>query len=311
MKLRTELEPTSFSQRIEAGDQLFLIGSCFTEHIGQWLSDCWLPVCCNPWGVLFNPASIARNLKRMQSPTAYNPPIVRNGNLYCSFDHHGSFSAPDIDAVLKKIAETEEKARLAFGQARHILVTWGTVWVFEYNGEVVANCHKLPASLFSRRRMTATEIVEDWIPLLLSNPDKHFVFNVSPIRHLADGLHGNELSKATLLLAIDELQTMFPEQVDYLPTYELLIDDLRDYRFYADDLVHPSSLAIQAVKELFVSGAAAPSLQAYLKEAEPIVKAFQHRPSDPDSEAHRQFLQQAQQKKEALLKSLKARTSAT
>lgn len=305
MKLRTELERTPFCQRIEAGEPVFLVGSCFTEHIGQWLTDCWLPVCSNPWGVLFNPASIAKSLMRAQQDAPYSPPIARNGDLYCSFDHHGSFSNCDETSFLQGIEDAETQAREAFRQARHIVVTWGTAWVFERKGEIVANCHKFPASDFTRRRLTVPEITDLWAPILAANPTRHFIFNVSPIRHLSDGLHGNSLSKATLLLAIDALQEKFPHQVEYLPSYELLIDDLRDYRFYADDLVHPSSMAIQAVKELFLDIAAAPSLQQYLKQAEPIAKALQHRPSDPDSDSYRQFLARTMRQKELCLASLR------
>ncbi len=305
MKLRTELQASPLPHRIEATDPLFLVGSCFTEHIGQWLESCWLPVCCNPWGVLFNPASIAQSLHRLLDTKPYCPTLEQQGSLFCSFDHHGSFSTTNREETLQKIEAAEAQAQAAFRQSKHVLITFGTAWVFETDGRIVANCHKFPASRFTRRRLTPQEIVQAWAPILEATPQKQYIFNVSPIRHLADGLHGNQLSKSTLLLAIDTLQELYPQQVAYLPTYELLIDDLRDYRFYADDLVHPSALAIQAVKELFIETAAARSLQQYLQKAEPIVKALQHKPSDAESEAYRKFLADTLQKKEALLATLR------
>ena len=140
-----------------------------------------------------------------------------------------------------------------------------------------------------------------WSPIIEASPDKHFIFTVSPIRHVKDELHGNQLSKSILLLAIDALQDRFVEQVEYLPVYELLMDDLRDYRFYADDLVHPSTLAVEAVKELVTDCCFSSQMKQYMVEAMPIAKALQHRPNDPESNEYKQFLQNTLQLKDALL----------
>lgn len=315
-KLRTIIEPQPLHRPIDVGDGILMAGSCFTQHIGQWLSEAWLPVCCNPWGILFNPASIARSLDRIRPRNTedydslhkeninlshignYTPQLTELNGRWYSFDHHGSLCRPTHDETRRLIRDAEQQARQSYLAADHIVVTFGTAWVFEREGEVVANCHRFPATDFVRRRLSVEEIVELWSPLIAN---KHWIMTVSPIRHVADTLHGNQLSKATLLLAIDELRRLFPEQVEYLPIYELLIDDLRDYRFYADDLVHPAPIAIRFVKDYFSANAMTPRLRQYMAEAEPIIKGFQHRPSDPESASHLAFLSQLEQRKRDLI----------
>ena len=287
MKLRTELPHTPIRQQIEPSDRILLLGSCFTEHIGEWLGAMWLHTCCNPWGVLFNPASIAQSLRRCTSNDAYTPSLWQRGERYYSFDHHSMVSAESEEELLSRIAQIDSETRTFVQSAKHLLVTWGTAWVYERERRVVANCHKAPASEFVRRRLSVEEIVEMWRPLV---EQQHVIFTVSPIRHIGDGLHGNQLSKSTLLLAIDRLRELYPEQVDYLPVYELLMDDLRDYRFYADDLVHPSTLAIEAVKELVRDCLFSATMKQYVQEAEPLVKTLSHRPSDPNSPEYQKLL---------------------
>ncbi|MBQ0056210.1 MAG: GSCFA domain-containing protein [Bacteroidales bacterium] len=302
IKLRTEVERQSLKQQIAPGDSLFLIGSCFTDHIGSWLKDMWLPVTCNPWGVLFNPASIAMSLSRAASFHAdgYRPELHLRDGLFHSFDHHGSFSMNDEAEMTARIVDCETKAADALSAARHVVVTLGTAWVYERDSHVVANCHKFPASEFTRRMLSVDEIVGCFSPLI---SDRHWVFTVSPIRHVRDGLHANQLSKATLLLAIDRLQQLFPSQVEYLPAYELLIDDLRDYRFYADDLVHPSQLGVEMVRQLVTDCCFSAAMKQYVAEATSIRKALDHRPSDPDSPQHRAFVAQTLARRDQLLHS--------
>lgn len=313
-----------------------LVGSCFTEHIGQWLQEAWLPVMCNPWGVLFNPASIAGSLWRVRNEECGSVRSEEFGNAqgadsewpelhelngrYYSFDHHGKWSGADPVALRQQLVELEQEAAGFLASAKHVVVTFGTSWVYEREDRIVANCHKFPASEFVRRKLSVEEIVSMWseviealtvLPLTsasqalnaepLTSEKRTFTFTVSPIRHVKDTLHGNQLSKATLLLAIDELQRRYPDRVQYLPVYELLMDDLRDYRFYADDLVHPSSMAVEAVKELFTECAMTPALRQYMKEAAPIVRGLQHRPTDPDSEQYKAFVADLMKKKERLV----------
>ena len=301
MKLRTEIERTPLRQPIGCREGVLLVGSCFTDHIGSWLADSWLPVMCNPWGVLFNPASIAQSLSRCMSTDAPAPfSLHEQGGRYYSFAHHGRWSDADPVALQSRLARLEGVVRDFWPSVSHVVVTLGTSWIYERGGEVVANCHKFPASQFVRRRLSVDEIVALWRPVIAQS-HQHFIFTVSPIRHVKDTLHGNQLSKSALLLAIDALMQQFPGQMEYLPVYELLVDDLRDYRFYADDLVHPSTMAVQAVRELFADCAVTPELRQYLHEAEPIARALHHRPSDPESLAYKQFYTDTLQRKDALL----------
>ena len=303
LKLRTEIERTPLRQLVGCREGVLLLGSCFTDHIGSWMEEHWLKVMCNPWGVLFNPDSIAQSVQSILSDACADFPFelhALNGRYY-SFAHHGKWSDTDADVLQQKLVVLDAEVRSFWHEARHVIITLGTSWIYEREGRVVANCHKFPGSEFLRRSLSVEEIVHLWEPIIAGAPDKHFIFTVSPIRHVRDGLHGNQLSKSTLLLAVDALQKHFGQQVEYLPVYELMMDDLRDYRFYADDLVHPSSLAVQAVKELVADCCFDSQLKQYMKEAEPLVKALQHRPSDPESDEYRQFLQDTLQHKDALL----------
>lgn len=310
MKLRTEIERIPLPRPIDRGEGIMLLGSCFTDHIGQWLSDAWLPVFCNPYGVLFNPASIANTLLRLLQNDLYIPDLHEYNGRYYSFDHHGKWSGEDPEALTQQLVDLETEARSFLSSAKHLIITLGTSWIYEREGLIVANCHKFPASEFTRRMLSIDEIVSLWSQVIESlslvqqtTPNSAITFTVSPIRHLKDTLHGNQLSKSTLLLAIDELQRRYPDRVQYLPVYELFMDDLRDYRFYADDLVHPSSMAIEMVKELFTECAMTPSLRQYMHDAAPIVRALQHRPSDPESPQYKSFLAETLKKKETLLHS--------
>jgi hypothetical protein len=165
--------------------------------------------------------------------------------------HHGSFSHPDKDELLRRCEETRIVMRNALQEASTIIVTFGTSWVYEREGMVVANCHKLPDKEFVRRRLTVDDIVQTWQTLIEQMPDKHWIFTVSPIRHIKDGLHENQISKAILLQAVDCLVSN-NKAVSYFPSYEIMLDELRDYRFYADDMLHPSSLAVDYIWQRFV-----------------------------------------------------------
>lgn len=297
MKLRTEIEKYHSVQPIGCRDGILILGSCFADNIGAWLSECRFDVSVNPFGVLYNPASIANNLQRtiLQKPYTLEDDlhkrIIRHGNLYYSFDHHGQFYHQHPEGLCDMLNAKQEEVLQHLEKSQHILVTFGTSFVYETHDNVlVANCHKLPASAFSRRRLSVEEIVRTWVGIIDSLPEKHFIFTVSPIRHVKDSLHGNQLSKSILLLAIDELSRRYPSKVEYLPVYELFIDDLRDYRFYGEDLVHPSPLAISIVREYFTESCLTIESQNYLREIITIINAINHRPLHGETEEYRLFL---------------------
>ena len=217
-----------------------MLGSCFSDEIGEQMLQRYLNVTCNPFGTLYNPLSIANAINMTEMPE-----LVEHEGLWHSMAHHGSFSRANKDEAIEAVRGSIQTMRQALKKASVVIITFGTSWVYEMNGAIVGNCHKLPERCFTRRRLCAEEIVAAWKPILERYPDKKWLFTVSPIRHIKDGLHENQLSKATLLQAVEQLG-------DYFPSYEIMLDELRDYRFYADDLVHPSSLAVNYIWERFV-----------------------------------------------------------
>lgn len=249
MKLQTIVDITPSQWKIGYEDKILMLGSCFSDEIGGQMQQRYLQVTCNPFGTLYNPLSIAQAISLQ--PSAFSPQLVYHEGLWHSMAHHGSFSRADKNEAEQAVRSSIDTMQQALNEASVVIVTFGTAWVYEKDGHIVGNCHKLPESCFVRRRLTVEEIVAAWKPVLESYPDKHWLFTVSPIRHIKDGLHENEISKATLLLALEAISHQL-SAVSYFPSYEIMLDELRDYRFYADDLVHPSSLAVNYIWERFV-----------------------------------------------------------
>ena len=250
MQLYTKVDIKPSDRKIGYNDKILLLGSCFAENIGEKFAEHYFQSIVNPYGTLYNPSSIAQAISDVHCSLSDSRMIHHNG-LWHSMLHHGSFSHPDKAAVLRRCEESREQLHRALNESSIIVVTFGTAWVYEQHGEVVANCHKLPANQFTRRCLTAEEIVAIWQPIVASMSDKHWIFTVSPIRHTKDGLHANQLSKAVLLQAIDHL-TSNNAAVSYFPSYEIMLDELRDYRFYAEDMVHPSQTAVEYIWQRFV-----------------------------------------------------------
>ena len=257
LKFRTELRIEPRQGAIDHSSRILLLGSCFSDEIGSRLIKAGFDAVVNPTGTLYNPMSIAAAVERFAGYDASpSDALVYNGGLWHSMDHHTRFSSPDRETLMDAVGQSIAKGAEALHAASHLIITLGSAYVYEFKdtGRVVANCHKLPADRFERRRLDIGEITDRWRGLvgrmLDEFPDLEIIFTVSPIRHVADGLHGNQLSKATLHLAIDRIVAEFPGRVSYFPAYEALVDDLRDYRFYAEDLVHPSSVGVEYVYSL-------------------------------------------------------------
>lgn len=278
MNWRTEIEIPKSPWQITTDSRLLLIGSCFTDSIGQLMQAHGLCAVCNPTGVLYNPLSIVQSLNGDMRVE-----LVEHDGLFHSMSHHSSFSGTDSEQVLRRCLQSLTELHRALAEADTVFVTFGTAYVYYRDGQVVANCHKLPEREFTRRRLTVQEIVTAWRPLIRTMPDKHWVFTVSPIRHRRDGMHHNQLSKATLLLAIEQLQQAFPDQVMYFPAYELVLDELRDYRFYADDLVHPSSAAVGYIWERLCDTFISPQTLTQMQANHKSWLRAQHRPLIADS----------------------------
>ena len=247
MKLQTIVDIAPSNRKIGYEDSILMIGSCFADSIGEQMVQRNLRVTCNPFGPLYNPLSIAQALTMTDMPE-----LIEHDGLWHSMAHHGSFSRSDRTEAEQAVRSSIDALQQALAEATVVIVTFGTAWVYEHACWVVGNCHKLPETNFTRRRLSVEEIVAAWKPLLERYSDKHWVFTVSPIRHIRDGLHENQLSKATLLQAVESLTSEAGLTADYFASFEIMLDELRDYRFYADDLVHPSSLAVNYIWERFV-----------------------------------------------------------
>lgn len=266
--LYTQVSVPRLPFRLDFASGIVSLGSCFADELGDRLRESDFHIEQNPFGTLYNPASIANALHRLIDDREIgNANLVEHEGLWHSWHHHGSFSQPTAEATLASCNSRIHQAHTALKEAQLLIVTFGSAWVFERDGQVVANCHKLPQQTFIRRRMTVEETVALWTPLLQElaayYPTLNILFTVSPIRHMADGLHGNQLSKSTLLLAIDQMVSSFSPQhpIYYFPSYEIVLDELRDYRFYNDDLNHPSQKAVDVVWDHFQRATMVPAIR--------------------------------------------------
>lgn len=292
MQFRTPVHIEALERPIDHRRRGLLLGSCFAEHIGQRMLRAKLPVTVNPFGILFNPASIASTLTRLQNAEAFTEAdLLPSGDLWVSLAHHGCFSSTDKTQTLERINQAVALGADALERADYLILTLGTAWVYEYTatGEVAANCHKLPARAFRRRRMETEEIVsglEKALGPYLNN--KQMIVTVSPVRHAGDGLVENQLSKATLIVAAARMAERHPGVV-YFPAYEILMDELRDYRFYQPDMMHPSEVAVRYIWERFSETALSPESREVAEQAGRLREAMEHRPLNPLSDAHRAF----------------------
>lgn len=230
-----------------------MMGSCFSTEVGRLLLAAGCDVTLNPFGILFNPASISDSIVRLERRTPFveEDVIVRDGQ-YCSFHHHGSFRRPSPEQFLADANSALEAGASAFERSRTVILTLGTAWIFRHTGRdiTVANCHKVPAREFRRERLTTGEIVEMLSAVIARHPDKRWILTVSPVRHKADGLHGNRVSKAILLVACDILAEKFPN-VSYFPAYEIMTDELRDWKWYRENGTHPTAEAVSCIFDRF------------------------------------------------------------
>lgn len=307
MKLITEVGLPEYPFRIDHHDPSFFLGSCFTENIGRLLERWMFPVTINPFGVTYNPSSVFRQVEALMQKDAYVEEDLNYENgLWFSFDHYTGFSSPDRQKCLDGINQAFLKAKKELKKSRLLVITWGTSWVYQHkpNGEVVCNCHKIPATQFSRKRLSVKEIIKQYselLPQLFShNPDLKILLTVSPVRHWKDGAHGNQLSKATLLLASEALEKQFPEKIFYFPSYEITMDEMRDYRYYADDMLHLSSTGIRYVWEKFLRVLISGESQLIMNDLEALIRMEEHRSSDAGSESHKHTLQKRDEKRLAL-----------
>ena len=296
--LRTLIPPLGQKGLLSHTSPVLTLGSCFSDNIGNRLRTDLFDVVANPFGPLFNPVSVAAALERILDNHAFTESDLQcnaAGEWFC-FDLYTGFTSVNQEKILTKANSSLAEARriLTCGQSPLVVITFGTAFTFTLAGcpgRVVANCHKLPRQMFVRSRLEVDEIVVMWSHLLQRlydfNPDIRVVMTVSPVRHLADGAHGNALSKSLLLLASEKLAD---SGAIYYPAYEILLDDLRDYRFYAADMAHPSEIAADYIYSHFLQSFCSSDELALVKKCRSLSQRFHHRPISDNPEAYSAFL---------------------
>ncbi|MBQ8483715.1 MAG: GSCFA domain-containing protein [Bacteroidales bacterium] len=315
IKLQTPVTDEKCKVGISYCDKILMLGSCFSDSIGKHLADYGFDIMVNPFGTLYNPISILRAIERLSGRMVMDPGTDASGSYghfteedcvrigagdqrWCSFSHHTSFARADKEEFLENANATLQEARGFFASCDKIIITLGTSWCFRHigTGHIVSNCLKHPAAEFVRERLSASEVTEALrqiadlcgiVSPAVGIKPKQIIFTVSPIRHFKDGAHGNQISKSALLLGIDDFLCSLPVDLsmnphysaDYFPSYEIVMDELRDYRFYAEDMCHPSSQTVGYIRDRFLSWALPPSEKPLLEENIRAFKASSHRKS--------------------------------
>lgn len=311
MELQTVVRLDKPSFQIDYSTRLMMLGSCFVENVGAKLEYFRFKTDINPCGIVYNPLSVAGTLELLLSGRRFTQAdLLQNGEQWVSLSHHGRFSARDAGECLQRINSRLEESAAHLERADVLVITWGTAWVYRHrqSGQVVANCHKFPAADFERFRLSLEDIEQAYTGLLSRlhsrYPGIKVLFTVSPIRHWKDGAHANQLSKAVLLLAADSLVQGL-DYVSYFPSYEIVMDELRDYRFYAEDMLHVSPQGIEYIWEKFHTLYMTPETRAWMKRVDKINRMSLHRPSEPDSPAYRELVEKTAQERERLERELR------
>lgn len=304
MKLRTEIEKTPSDSRFMIGyeDSIMTVGSCFSDNIGQQFKNRFFDICVNPAGTLFNPCSIARSLRMiadLSHPRSTEELVMTtDDSLWHSLDFHGRFSSASPGRVLSLIEESVNEAHSFLKHCTRVFITLGSnhIYVDKRSGNVVANCHRLPAARFDHQTLSVGETADALEQSIQSIRDIagnncRVTFTVSPVRHTAYTLHGNNLAKSTLILAVDSVVSNHPDNVDYFPAYEIMMDDLRDYRFYDSDLKHPSATAIDYIFDILSGRYMSPDTISQAAGLMSLHRRLSHRPATDSLRALEQFRQ--------------------
>lgn len=304
MEFRTVVPLPAGETVVSPSHRLLLMGSCFSDHIGRLLQAHKFRVECNPWGTLYNPLSLLASLEEAASGKVYTvSDLYAWQGRWHSPMHHGSFSAEQPEEAVRHINRRLADVRALLPCLDYAFFTLGSAYYYKekHSGRVVGNCHKRPERDFERCRMESPEAVREVLVRLVGllrrfNPQVKVVFSVSPIRHVRDGFHANQVSKGLLLAALadddDDPRLVDHRSVFYFPAYEIVMDELRDYRFYADDLVHPSTQAVAYLWECFARTYFDADTRAFVADWEAVAKGLGHRPSRPGSDEHRAFVRQ-------------------
>jgi hypothetical protein len=299
-KFQTLVEVPKYRWQTGYPQKIIFMGSCFTENIGTRMETLKYDVDINPFGILYNPFSVSNGLRiLLQQKEFKSEDLIFANGLWHSFSHHGRFSSADENDALEQINSRIKSSADFLKNAGFLFITFGTAWIYKFKktGRPVSNCHKIPAKEFERVRLNVDEIVDEYRDLLTEirkvNPSLKVVFTVSPIRHWKDGAIENQRSKAVLLLTIDKLINEFGDDFcAYFPAYEIVMDELRDYRFYAEDMIHISDVAVEHIWEKFQSALIDKESQQIAAQVQKIVKAASHKPIHKNTPEYNQFLLQ-------------------
>ncbi len=281
LKLQTPVDCGHSGIGISYSDKILVLGSCFADNIGQKMVQAGFDVCVNPFGTLYNPMSLKQALARLASGRHFTADdcvaMGASANKICSFWHHTSFARDTEEEFLSNANAALDAAHDFYQNCNKIILTHGTSFCYANDGNVVSNCLKRPAGEFNRYMLQALE-TEAVLAEIIGKTDKKFILTVSPIRHMADGAAANQLSKASLIVAVANACRQFSGKAEYFPAYEIVMDELRDYRFYAEDMVHPSAQAINYIWERFTDFALPATEKEKLLAAEKLYRQSLHRP---------------------------------
>ena len=308
MEFRTKIPIKEAEPKIDYESEIFLIGSCFVENIGKKLDFYKLQNLQNPFGILFHPLAIAKFFRKLKEDAMYTEKdIFQHQERWHCFDAHSSLSNPAAEVLLKDLNSTLKNAREFLQLSSHVVITLGTAWSYFHleSEQSVANCHKVPQKSF-RKELQSIEEIERALNEILEdvhqiNSDAEVIFTVSPVRHIKDGFVENQRSKAHLITAVHKVCEE-SKKTHYFPSYELMMDELRDYRFYTEDMLHPSQTAIYYIWKRFTETWFSEDSLSILNEVENIQKGLAHRPFNLNSEAHRKFLKNLNSKVSTLQK---------
>ncbi len=295
MELKTLVKFPIYKEKIDYSKKIMFLGSCFTDNIGKKFKDLFFPVIINPFGVIYNPLSVAKSIEILLHNIKFSEKdLFKHNNLWHSFSHHSSFSGTKKEQVIEKINKTINKASSFLKNVDFLFITFGTSWVYELkeNSEIVSNCHKLPSKYFNRRLLNINEIIKNSQKFLSEirefNNNVKIFFTISPVRHLRDGAINNQISKSALILAVNELVEK-NSNANYFPSYEIVMDELRDYRFYSDDMTHLNNIAVEYIWEKLFLNLIKPESYEILKKAEKLRKSLNHKIFDKSSADYWKF----------------------
>ncbi|WP_309608382.1 GSCFA domain-containing protein [Flavobacterium sp.] len=303
MNFTTQIPIPKTSNPIDYNSRIVSLGSCFAKNIAEKFEYFKFQNIVNPFGIIFNTVSIERIVNRIVNQELFTEnDIFFHNDLWHCYEVHSELSHPDKEEFLNNLNEIIESANLQISKATHIIITYGTSWVYRNidTNEIVSNCHKVPQKQFTKELLsveTNARAIKNTIDLITNiNKNAKFIFTVSPVRHIKDGFVENNLSKAHLISALYQTINHQQSTINYFPSYEILLDELRDYRFYSQDMLHPNQLAIDYIWQRFFKTQISESIYSVMEDVCSIQKDLAHKPFNPNSEKHQHFLSKLRDK---------------